>query len=268
MIRDNRYQLGLDPLSSFEDSGFKILISILLLFHLFGCSGCSEKEESSLTILQPDAVFNLEVKEPSDLCFGSTTDILYTVSDNTAQIYKITTRGQILETLKYTGSDLEGVTQVNNQSIYAVEERLRSIEQLDLQGNPVGHFDIVVENNDDNAGLEGIAYNSVNKCFYLLNEQNPGLLIITDEHFNILKEKRLEFADDYSGICIDEISQELWIVSDLSATVVRCNPDGDPIEQFRIPVSNPEGIAIDFKKHKLYVVSDREARLYTFTIKN
>lgn len=268
MIRENRYNLEIEPLSSFGDSGFKLLISITILLHLFGCSGCSNREESHFTILQPDAVDKLEVKEPSDLCFGSTTDILYTVSDNTAQIYKLNTRGQILETLKYTGSDLEGVVQVNNQFIYAVEERLRDVEQLDLQGNHVAHFKIAVENRDDNAGLEGIAYNSVNKCFYLLNEQNPGLLIIADEQFNILKEKRLEFADDYSGICIDEISQELWIVSDLSATVNRCNLDGDPIEQFRIPVSNPEGIAVDIRKHKLYVVSDREARLYSFTINN
>ena len=249
-----------------EGGGFKLLISIMLILLIWECCSCTKKVEKHLPILHPEAVYKLEVKEPSDLCFGSSTDILYTVSDNTAQVSKMTTSGKVLETLKYNGSDLEGIAYVNNQFIYVAEERLRSIEQLDLQGNQIAHYNVPIEKNDENSGLEGITFNSVNKCFYILNETNPGLLIVTDEQLNVLKEIKLKFADDYSGVCIDELSQELWIVSDLSASVSRCTLAGELIDQFLIPVSNPEGIAVDTKHHKMYIVSDREARLYQFTI--
>jgi len=262
----NRYYIGFEPLSSSEGSGFKLVISTMFLFLLIGCNCCTKQEKNLLPILLPDAVYKLAVKEPSDLCFGSSTDILFTVSDNTAQVYKITNTGKVLEALKYIGSDLEGVTYAKNQFLYVAEERLRSIEQVDLQGNLISHYDVPVENNDENSGLEGITYNAVNNCFYILNEINPGLLIITNEQLNILKEIKLKFADDYSGICIDEKSQELWIVSDLSATVSRCTLNGELIDQFRIPVNNPEGIAVDTRTRKMFIVSDREARLYQFTI--
>jgi len=239
-----------------------------VLFFLLFAYACKKDKKDSLTMLDPVSVYTVNIPETSDLSFGSSMEILYTVSDRTAKVYKITTQGKVLSELSYTGSDLEGVSYVDNQFLYVAEERLRTVIKLDLQGNQLDQKAIPVENNDDNQGLEGISYANYNKHFYILNEKNPGLLIETDENLNILKSYPLSFALDYSGICVDNENQQLWIVSDESASVTKCTMKGELIESFRIPVSNPEGIAFNPETNELYIISDTEARLYLFKLNN
>jgi len=231
-------------------------------------SSCGKPKDDNLAQLAPLEVYAVNIPETSDLSFGSSTDILYTVSDRTAKVYKITTKGKVLSELKYTGSDLEGVCYFENQNIYVAEERLRKIIQLDLQGNQIGEKAIPVEITDENQGLEGISFARFNRHFYILNETNPALLIETDENLNMVKNYPLSFAQDYSGICVDNVNQELWIVSDVSASVNKCTMKGELIESYRIPVTNAEGIAYNPLTNDLYIISDSEARLYLFKINN
>jgi uncharacterized protein YjiK len=242
-----------------------ILPSLLILFLLYACS---KQKKDNLTLLSLLEVYAVNIPETSDLSFGSSADILYTVSDRTAKVYKITNQGKVLSELSFTGSDLEGVSYVGNEFLYVAEERLRKIIKLDLQGNQQSEKTIPVEKNDENQGLEGISYASFNKHFYLLNEKNPALLIETDENLNVLNSYPLSFANDYSGICVDNVNQQLWIVSDESASVTKCTMKGELIVSYRIPVSNPEGIAFNPITNDLYVISDTEARLYLFKINN
>ena len=239
----------------------------VLLFLLFA-NACTKDKKDSLAMLESVAVYNVDIPETSDLSFGYSKEVLYTVSDRTAKVYKITTQGKVLSELSFTGSDLEGVCYAGNQSLYVVEERLRTVVKLDLQGIKLEKKAISVEINDDNQGFEGITYATFNKHFYLLNEKNPGLLIETDENLNTLTSYPLSFASDYSGICVDNVNQQLWIVSDESASVTKCTMKGELIESFRIPVSNPEGIAFNPETNQLFIISDSEARLYLFQIKN
>ena len=249
--------------------GFALHNFILtVLAGFFILSACSKEKKDNLTMLDPSAVYTVNIPETSDLSFGSSADILYTVSDRTAKVYKITAKGKVLSELAYTGSDLEGVCYVDNQSLYVAEERLRTIIKLDLQGNQLIQKAIPVEKNDENQGLEGISYATFNKHFYILNEKNPDLLIETDENLNVLKSYPLSFAGDYSGICVDNVNQQLWIVSDESASVCRCTMKGELIESYRIPVTNPEGIAYNPETNELFIISDSEARLYLFQINN
>jgi len=249
--------------------GFALAKTALAAFSLvFIVSACSERHDDNLEQLTPLEVYRINIPETSDLCFGSNNSILYTVSDNTAKVYKISGAGKILAELQYKGTDPEGICYVDNQFLYLAEERQRIIFKLDLQGNQLEQTSIAVEKNDDNQGLEGISYATFNKHFYILNEKNPGLLIETDENMNVLKNHSLTFSSDYSGICVDNINQQLWIVCDEAATVNQCNMQGELIKSYRIPVSNPEGIAYDPLSSKLYIVSDAEARLYSFEIKN
>lgn len=266
-MRINFPKLSVQPQSLQGDCGYcgsGNLICMIFLFAFF--LSCSRKVDDGSVGLIPIEVHKLNLPEPSDLCFGPGNQILYTVSDNTAQVYKITIQGKILQTLPYVGNDLEGVCYVNDQYLFVAEERYRKIIRLDLQGNKLSEASIPVEINDANSGLEGISYNPVNKCFYILNEVNPGLLIVTDENFNVLKKQTLTFAGDYSGICVDAQNQELWILSDVSATVNRCTLEGQLIEKFKVPINNPEGIALDTENHLLYIVSDQEATLYKFQL--
>lgn len=249
--------------------GFALHNFILPVFAgLFILSACSKEKKDNLTLLSPLEIYAVNIPETSDLSFGSSPDILYTVSDRTAKVYKITTKGKVLSELSYTGIDLEGVCYVENQFLYVAEERLRTIIKLDLQGNQLEQKAIPVEENDENQGLEGISYATFNKHFYILNEKNPGLLIETDENLNMLKSYPLSFASDYSGICVDNINQQLLILSDETASVTKCTMQGELIESYRIPVSNPEGIAFNPETNKLYIISDSEARLYLFQINN
>jgi uncharacterized protein YjiK len=254
---------------SANNCGFiSLWIFVPLLSLLFLVNSCTKNKEDSLTTLNQVAVFAVNIPETSDLCFGSSTDILYTVSDRTAKVYKITTQGKVLSELAYTGSDLEGICYADNQFVYVAEERLRKIIKLDLQGNKLSEKTIPVELNDENQGLEGISFATFNRHFYILNEKNPALLIETDENLNVLKNYPLLFANDYSGICVDNVNQQLWIVSDESASVTKCTMKGESIESFRITVSNPEGIAFNPATNELFIISDSEARLYLFKINN
>lgn len=252
--------------SQFTNCDFllKYYLIILILGLLLG--SCGDQTDNNIPLLKPTAYYNLDIPETSDLCFGSTTNVLYTVSDNTTKVYKITTTGRTLAELKYVGNDLEGVCYVNNQYIYVAEERLREIVKLDLQGNKLDQKVIPVEANAENEGLEGISYATFCMRFYIINERNPGLLIETDKNLNVLNKYPLTFANDYSGICVDNVNQNLWILSDMSATVNKCTMQGEVIESYRIPVSNPEGIAYDPESKMLYIVSDAEARLYIFNL--
>ncbi|MGE0079408.1 MAG: SdiA-regulated domain-containing protein [Bacteroidales bacterium] len=251
---------------SVTNCGFLLKFIVLqILLGLFICS-CGEQSDDNIPLLSPTEYYDLGIPETSDLCFGSSTDILYTVSDNTTKVYKITTKGRKLSELAYTGNDLEGVCYVDGQYIYVAEERLRKIVKLDLQGNVLDQKTIPVEVNSENEGLEGISYATFCSRFYIINEMNPELLIETDKNLNVLNEYPLTFANDYSGICVDNINQNLWILSDMSATVNKCTMQGELIESYRIPVSNPEGIAYDPSSKILYVVSDSEARLYVFNL--
>jgi uncharacterized protein YjiK len=243
--------------------GNKIFIIFLISILSYSCSK-SDEFKTDIKILKQIESYSLDIKEPSDLCFGSSTGTLYTVSDNTCKVYKITTTGKIIAELNYTGQDLEGVTFVDNQNLYIAEERFRQIVKLDLQGNELMRRDIPVEINDINSGLEGISYSTFNNHFYILNEKTPGVLIETDQNLNVLDTYTLSFANDYSGICVDNKNNELWIVSDESASVFRCTLKGVVIESYSIAVYNAEGIAVDSENKKIYIVSDSRAKLYIF----
>lgn len=251
---------------TFTNCGFiSKLAFIIALSLIFMIDACDETDHN-LLLLSITESYDIDLLETSDLCFGSTTDILYTVSDNTSKVYKISTKGKVLAELKYSGNDLEGLCYVGNQFVYVAEERLRKIVKLDWQGNLISEKIIPVENNQENEGLEGISYATFNQHFYIINEMNPGLLIETDKNLNVLYTYPLTFAYDFSGICVDNVNQELWIVSDLSASVNKCTMQGELIESYQIPVTNAEGVAFNPVDSTLYVISDSQSKLYKFNL--
>jgi uncharacterized protein YjiK len=248
-----------------KDCGFIFnLIFIVCSFVFILMASCGKQTEDNLRFLNSIEEYDLDIPETSDLCFGATSSVLYTVSDNTSKVYKISTKGKKLAELSYIGNDLEGVCIAEGRFLYVAEERMRKIVKLDLNGNKLNERTIDIDENNENEGLEGIAYAPFNSHFYILNERNPDLMIETDKDLNPIAEYTLSFADDYSGICVDNENQRLWIVSDISETVSLCTMQGTLIESFRIPVYNAEGVAYNPETKKIYVVSDSESKLYVF----
>ncbi len=250
----------------------RFLVFILLILFVFFVFGCAEKkptqtdpppkEEPKLELI---SAVDIQVDEPSGLCFSLNKKNLWTVSDKTGKVYKLDFNGNVLKTLSYTGNDLEGVAvDPADSTIWVAEEYLSQIVQLDTLGNELNR--ITVTGASGNNGLEGITINSANNHFYLLKEQDHGVLIELDEAFNLLQYKRISFAFDYSGIFYESQNQHLWIVSDQSKKVYKCDLDATVLIEYPIDVQKAEGIAVDIENDLVYIVSDSYEKLYLFSI--
>ena len=99
-----------------------------------------------------------------------------------------------------------------------------------------------------------------------MNEKKPSLLITLDENLNELKRDTLNFAKDVSGIFFDSSKRILWILSDESQKIVQTDLRGKPIQEFKIKVTQPEGITLNKAGTKLYLVSDKTGTLYVFNL--
>ncbi len=146
-----------------------------------------------------------------------------------------------------------------------VLERTREVVLLDTSGKELKRKTIDLEG-ELNSGLEGITYNPKKKNFYILNEKDPGLLLTLDQ--NLVEQKRdmLKFAKDFSGIFFDENDNTLWILSDESKRIFKTDLSGNPIEEFKIKVDQPEGITLNKARTKLFLVSDVTGNLYIFEL--
>lgn len=247
-----------------------ICISLCLIsLFIFSCTEKSpaepdppEKGEPELELITS---VNIQVDEPSGLCFSIDKKFLWTVSDQTGKVYKIDFYGNVIKSISYTGNDLEGIAfDPSDSTIWVAEEYLSQIVQLDTLGNELNR--VTVTGAAGNSGLEGITINTSTNHFFLLKEQDPGVLIELDQNFNLLRYKRIYFAFDFSGIFYESQNQHLWIVSDQNEKVYKCALSGSVLTEFPIVVTKAEGIAVDIENNLVYIVSDSYEKLYKFSI--
>jgi len=214
--------------------------------------------------------YSLDILEPSGLSFGPEGTTLLIVSDNANRVYETNLEGEIIRTLNYVGADLEGVVYNPDDNIVGVvEERKRELVLLDYEnGDEQGRYKINVEQGNDNKGLEGLSYNLNNKAYYIVNEDLPGEMIVWTPVYGNINTTPLTFASDYSAIFVDTENSLLWIVSDESQTVYRCDYKANVLQEYLLPDTKYEGIAVDVDNMILYVVNDGTAKLDVFNIKN
>ncbi len=232
-----------------------ILIVSLLIF------SCNDDDE---TINRLEALSNVDISvlEPSGLAINDAGNILYTVSDHTNQVYKLSMSGALLHTYSYTGNDLEGICNYKDGKLLLAQEGTKTVVELTIATNEHTDHIIDYDSNDSNSGIEGITYNPTTQNIYILNEKNPGKLIVLNANFSIKNSYNLDFADDYSGIFYDATDNLLWIISDQSQSINKCSLTGELIESFKIGVTKPEGIVV--ANDKIYIVSDAEEALYIY----
>ena len=248
-------------------------IIVLFIMLLAGCqkdnpdvSGV-EVPRGSLELINS---YQLDILEPSGLSFGPGGTTFLIVSDNSNRVYQTNLEGEIIRTLNYVGNDLEAVVFNPDDNLIAVaEERKREIVLLDYEnGNEQGRYKINVEEGNDNKGLEGLSYNLNNKAYYIVNEDLPGKMIVWTPVYGNINTTPLTFASDYSAIFVDTENSLLWIVSDESQTVYRCDYKANVLQDYLLPDTKYEGIAVDVDNMILYVVNDGSAKLDVFNIKN
>lgn len=245
-----------------------IIAAILILF-----GACQQKDSPAPVVELPMGTLELiesyliDVPEPSGLSFGPDKLTLLTVSDHTNHVYELDLEGKIIRELDYEGKDLEGVTYNPDKNLIAlVEETDREVTLLDFSsGNKTGTYTITIPFGADNSGLEGISYNSNNKFYYVLNETNPDLMVIWNPESGIINEEKLNFALDYSGIFVDVSHSFLWIVSDQSQSLYKCDYSGKVLMSFRLDELKYEGVVVD--NDRVYLVNDASSKLELYKIK-
>jgi len=212
----------------------------------------------------------LDITEPSGLSFGPGGNSLLIVSDNTNKVYETDLQGNVIRELAYVGSDLEGVTFNEGTQIVAVaEERKRQIVFLDYpNGNEQERIDIATGGSTDNKGLEGLSFNKNNSAYYLVNEDVPGELIVWNKQFGNISTTELRFASDYSAIFVDVRNALLWIVSDESQTLYKCDYNANVLKEYILPYTKFEGVVVDVDQQLVYLVNDKTFKLFIFKILN
>lgn len=256
---------------------FKInYLLIITLFLLAIINSCKKDEGGDLPPVNPPGKlekvdeFNLNVTEPSGLSFGADGKTLLMVSDNTNKVYETDLQGNIIRELAYTGSDLEGVAfNPDEQTVAVAEERKRQVVFLDYaDGTEQERFDIVTGGNTENKGLEGISFNNNNKAYYLVNEDMPGEMIVWNNAFGNISTTELHFASDYSAIYVDSKNALVYIVSDESQALYKCDYNAKVLKEYPLPLTKFEGIAVDVDNQRVYLVNDKTAELFIFKILN
>ncbi|NOQ92657.1 MAG: hypothetical protein GQ552_08075 [Flavobacteriaceae bacterium] len=239
-----------------------VLFSLLLTaIFLISCSDSDSSEElkDDLELL---STFDIAIAEPSGLTINSSGTVLYTVSDNTAQVYRLTTEGNVIQTFSYKGNDLEGVSIYTGNKLLLAEERTKEVVEFDMSTGNFTKHKIDYENNEENSGIEGVAFAENLNNIFILNEKSPGKLIRLRSDFSVLAEYDLNFASDYSGIFYENSSNNLWIVSDQNKTLNKCTLKGELIDSYSIRITQAEGVAIT--NDKIYIISDAEEKLYVY----
>lgn len=249
----------------------KLITLVLTALLLLGCSSDSENGGSSelLTLI---SVHPLNINDPSGLTLDMSGDFLWTVSDQAGGfVYKITFQGDIIGSLSYHGEDMEGITMnPNDGTLWVAEERLRQIVQLDLEGNVLQRQDVEVLVVNENDGLEGLAIDPVTEHFYIVNEKSPREFIELNKEFEVVRRVPIEFRsnfrlDDLSGIFYVSENREFWIVSDESMRIVVTDFELNPLRSYELGRRKFEGIAVDIRVGRVYLVNDEENRLYVFS---
>jgi len=242
------------------DSIMRILLIIQLLFLVQGC----EMKEIPIAKIDPIETYSLIIPEPSGLTLAD--DKLWIVSDRESTIYKTDLKGNIEYSFRISESDLEGITIFNDSLLAIVIEKKREVVVTDLEGNVISKYSLKIDGNK-NSGLEGITYNPSNEHFYIVNEKDPVLVIETDKNFKELGRRKINEVRDLSGISFSKDENCLWLLSDEDQKITKYSLDGEIIIEYKIPVEQPEGIAISDDK-TIYIVSDRQEKLFLFELSN
>jgi uncharacterized protein YjiK len=244
----------------------KILFLVFQVFMIINiCCSRNDPEvvnnNPNVQSLNPIAVYNLDIPEPSGLAFNSQNNSLMVVSDARSDIYEIGFDGIIKGTISTTSSDLEGISlSKNSDTIYVVEETNKLVVTYLATGVRLSSFLVNVATNPKYA-LEGIAWNNINRQLVVLNEKLPCMILKFANSTEIWR-KEINYTTDISDIFYEEQSDYFWIVSDESQKILKLSKDLNLISEWSIPVLQGEGITI--VQDRIYIVSDVESKMYVF----
>ena len=245
------------------------------------------------------------LSEPSGLALARGKDALWTVSDKTKRIFKLNLDGNLRKdkSFKIPDEGLEGIVldptgefllTVKEEDNEIIKIKIDTQEVVDRQrlAEMVGYHPVAeyFASGGANKGLEGITWNKETETIFVIKEGVPGLLVEVSPDLQTIRSHKLlneenGFRDndvsgdklDFSGICYDRRRARFWIVSDKAKRlflydwkenkVIQSSTLGYDSKGEYWEIKKAEGVAIDTDSNRLYVVSDKEARLYIFDIR-
>lgn len=233
---------------------------------LLAFSGCGKDDSVVAIELNLLSFKKLAIPEPSGLSYYKDDNTFLTVSDHSDRVYVITKEGEVLDSLIYDGKNMEGVAfDAGESRIFVVEEHSSEVVQLDTVGNEVSRFEVELHNTDPNHGLEGITFNHQNGHLYVVSEKEPSILFEIKTSGEIVAQHDLGFMKDYSSVFFDEAGNNLWILSDQSKLMVKCDMTGKPLVWYNTGITDGEGSVVDVPNSKIWIVSDSGNTLYSFS---
>jgi uncharacterized protein YjiK len=217
-----------------------------------------------LNSLELVAVYSVRIESPSGLSFGSNMNSLWTVSDKPGgRIYEIDTLGNRIQSLNYSGNDLEGISfDPRDSTLWMVDENLGQLLHLDMDGHGLSFQNI--PGVSEGGGLEGISLDIAHSKIYMVKEKDFGALITLDELSLTQTLQQIAFAPDFSSIAYIPSQEKLWILSDEASTVYLVNLDGSFTEVYAIDMVQPEGMVYDEDRHIFYIIDDTTEKLHKY----
>lgn len=202
--------------------------------------------------------------EPSGLALDPDMEHLWIVSDRKGQIYKTDLTGKVVQKIDIKASDFEGVAiDASGEILYVLDETKNDITCYNSKGKKLCDINLS-EKASNKSGPEGIDVDWETGYFVVVNEKNPRVIYILDPEGNEVHKNKISGLNDLSGVVINPKNKEIWLLSDEDQKLLRILPDYAIAEEFLIDVVQMEGLAIDFDKKRIYIVSDQEEELHVY----
>ncbi len=235
----------------------KKIISVLLLLLVL----CSIKK---IPYLKPYFHHALNIHEPSDICLTTADPSHYYIVSNRGCVAETDSTGKVLRHTTYDGSDYEGIC-VKDNMIYALDESLRRVDLINESDFKLKKSIYLNYAGARNKGFEGIVYMADQKKFVAVIEK-PAMIFELNDQLQVTSATHYKQFYELSSITYHD--HFLWLLGDEQHLVMKVNPDDYSIvQQWNIPVNNPEGICFDTNGN-LLIVSDDMSELFKFKITN
>lgn len=260
----------------------------------------------SLTYLDRFDISNEDegLTEPSALALSHGKNALWTVSDDTSKIFKMSLDGELKkdDSFEIPDTGLEGIgLGTTGEFLVSVKEdgneiiiiRIDTQEVINRQRlAEMTGYDAIAQyfvGSGANKGLEGVTWNKDTETIFVMKEGGPGLLIEVTPDLKAIQSHQVLNAEngfrdtevdadeiDFSDLCYQ--SQDyFWIISDEAKRLFLYDWKTNKVLQSAKlgyghdgeykEIEKAEGVTIDPDANRLYVASDEEARLYVFDIR-
>ena len=200
-----------------------------------------------------------KIPEPSDIVYDKDNDHYYIVSDH-GILFETDTTGNIIRKAEFEGLDFEGV-EIRDSFIYVSDETPRRVYKYRKSDFAMVKEYQVSYTGPLNKAFESITYNYAKNCFILVS-QEPVSIYEYNEKFQFQERFPFHIAHEISDA--RWYNGELYFLSSYDQLIYRVDPNTYEVkEEFKINVSNPEGLAFD-KHGKVTITSDDLQRIYFF----